>query len=444
MYHNMRTLRIVYSKPRGTVSGQRGFIWTASCCIVGAVLSLFAATAYPQEELEAMPDQRIQQAIELMLGFAERTGLSGAQRPPRRYLWTDAFAVCNLLGLARETGEQRYTELALRLVEQAHHTLGRHRGDDSRSGWLSGEQGAAHPTRGGLRIGKPLPERAPGEPFDERLEWDRDGQYFHYLTKWMHALDRVSRSTGRAEYNQWARELAETSFAAFTYTVGAGQLRRMYWKMSIDLSHPLVASMGQHDPLDGYVTYLQLRSSAARLAGSTAQPSLDKEIEQFSEMIHQGEWATTDPLGIGGLLIDAYRVQQLAEQGAPVRQGLLEELLTASLAGLEYYARSGELQGPAEYRLAFRELGLAIGLEAVRRMRHASQAGARRIPVSNAVKARLQALMQYAPLRNEIESFWLDPAHRNASTWTEHRDINEVMLATSLAPEGFLVLGRPE
>jgi hypothetical protein len=43
--------------------------------------------------------------------------------------------------------------------------------------------GAAHPTRGGLRIGKKLPERRPGEAFQERLEWERDGQYFHYLTK---------------------------------------------------------------------------------------------------------------------------------------------------------------------------------------------------------------------------------------------------------------------
>lgn len=41
-----------------------------------------------------------------------------------------------------------------------------------------------------------------------------------------------------------------------------------------------------------------------------------------------------------------------------------------------------------------------------------------------------------------IESFWRTPEHRRARSWSEHRDINEVMLATSLAPEGFLVL-RP-
>ncbi len=30
-----------------------------------------------------------------------------------------------------------------------------------------------------------------------------------------------------------------------------------------------------------------------------------------------------------------------------------------------------------------------------------------------------------------------------ARTWSEHRDINEVMLATSLAPEGFLERAPP-
>jgi len=71
--------------------------------------------------------------------------------------------------------------------------IGRHRADDPRRGL---DQRARRGGRlGGLRIGKPLPERGAGEPVDERLEWDRDGQYFHYLTKWMHALDQVARAT---------------------------------------------------------------------------------------------------------------------------------------------------------------------------------------------------------------------------------------------------------
>jgi hypothetical protein len=79
------------------------------------------------------------------------------------------------------------------------HTLGRHRPADPRQGWISGldePEGERHPTRGGLRIGKPLPERGPRERYDPQLEWDSDGQYFHYLTQWMHALHRVSQETG--------------------------------------------------------------------------------------------------------------------------------------------------------------------------------------------------------------------------------------------------------
>ena len=93
-----------------------------------------------------------------------------------------------------------------------HHTLGKHRKDDTRSGWISGldeGEGELHPTKGGLRIGKKLNERKPDERFDERLEWDQDGQYYHYLTKWMHALNRVSQVSGNPSYLRWAIELAQ-------------------------------------------------------------------------------------------------------------------------------------------------------------------------------------------------------------------------------------------
>ncbi|MDD5167966.1 MAG: hypothetical protein PHN75_04045, partial [Syntrophales bacterium] len=206
-------------------------------------------------------------ARDLMMEFAEETGLSGDHRPPRRYLWTDAFAVCNFLELHRQTGDVKYMKLALLLVDQVHNVLGRHRADEVRTGWISGlsdGEGRLHPTQGGLRIGKAMNERMPGEPFDERLEWDRDGQYYHYLTKWMHALYRVGLVTKDAEYYRWAMELAKAVHAKFVYRSSSGGPKRMYWKMSIDLSRPLVPSMGHHDPLEGLITYSELRAAAER------------------------------------------------------------------------------------------------------------------------------------------------------------------------------------
>ena len=107
-------------------------------------------------------------------------------------------------------------------------------------------------------------ERRPDEPPNERLEWDQDGQYYHYLTKWMHALNCVARVTGDSTYTRWAMELAQTAHARFTYVTPHGGRKRMYWKMSIDLTCPLVSSMGQHDPLDGFVTYNELQAAASR------------------------------------------------------------------------------------------------------------------------------------------------------------------------------------
>lgn len=110
------------------------------------------------------------------------------------------------------------------------------------------------------------------------------------------------------------------------------------------------------------------------------------------------------------------------------RSAKAAEIMTA-------FAAQRDLEGPAERRLAFRELGLAIGLDAVAAMRQegaSEQEPARREP------SALEELRRHEPLRTKILSFWLEPEHRKCRSWVEHRDINEVMLATALAPEGFL------
>lgn len=359
--------------------------------------------------------KRVEQTIGLMAAFAERT-----ERTNRRYLWTDAFAVCNYLGLARSTGDTRYDNRAIELVDLVHQSLGRHRPDDARGGFISGlseEEAAAHPTAGGLRVGKDLPERRPDEPYDDELEWERDGQYFHYLTKWMHALDLVARATGRAVYAAFARELAEVAHRAFV-TRDEGDTRpRMYWKMSVDLSRPLVPSMGQHDPLDGLVTYCQLSS-----------PSLGPAIEDFARMLEVQDLTTSDPLGIGGLLTDAVRVNQLVGKTPHVDAELRDRLLRAAILGLEAAGVPATLDGSSDRRLAFRELGLAIGVEAALGLREPA--------------ALIGKLARYEPLARRIVEHWSSREHQHARSWLAHRDINEVMLATALAPDGFVTLPK--
>ena len=130
-------------------------------------------------------------------------------------------------------------------------------------------------------------------------------------------------------------------------------------------------------------------------------------------------------------------------QGAFSGDDLLETLLAAALTGLEHYARQEEFRQPAMHRLAFRELGLSIGLQGVVLMQEAAKEHTDRFPTGSRVPTHLDALMRYAGLRDEIEAFWRNPENQRAHTWLEHRDINEVMLATSLAPQGFLTLYPP-
>jgi hypothetical protein len=376
---------------------------------------------------------------QLMLEYARLTGLDPASGYPRRYLWTDAFAVCNYLGLFQKTDDEFYLQLALRLIDQVHHSLGQHPIDDPRTGWISGlskQEGELHPTRGGLRIGKSLRERGSDEYYNAQQEWDRDGQYFHYLTKWMHALNRVSRVAGNPVYTIWAIELAHTAHTKFTYNDGSR--KRMFWKMSIDLTRPLVLSMGQHDPLDGLVTCNELQLTAVMDFGQSIGPDLVQEIADMTGICRDISLFTDDPLGIGGLLCDAARITQIMIRGGPRYTGLLESMLDSALAGLVSFKESGLLQLPATRRLAFRELGLSIGLSGVEKLPEWIRNNMELFDNTSALQQRVKALLEFVPVREKIEQFWLDEKNRKTGTWTDHREINMVMLATSLAPDGFL------
>src|SRR5687767_6439113 len=109
-------------------------------------------------------------AKKLMDEFSQRTGLSGSGGDIReRYLWTDAFAVQTFFALSHSYPDNDYYNLALKLIDEVHLTLGKFGPNDERKGWISGlseDVGKKHPTAAGLRIGKKLPERKSDETFN--------------------------------------------------------------------------------------------------------------------------------------------------------------------------------------------------------------------------------------------------------------------------------------
>lgn len=369
----------------------------------------------------------------LMDGFARRTGLHGGVE--RRYLWTDAFAVLNYLTLHRR-GDPEALGLALHLASRVHAVLGRYAADDRRSGWISGlseSEGERHPTAGGLRIGKPLPERAPWEPPDPELEWERDGQYFHYLTRWMHALVRLAAATGDPAFRRQALELGRAAWRAFAHAESASG-SFLYWKVSTDLSRPLVLSQGAHDPLDALVTFCLVRRNASAAEVRECWPELDQTIAELSTACRQLSCRTDDALGIGGLLLDVFRLARLGPEAAP-DSGLLERLLRDSLRSLVAYAGAAELSQPPGRRLAFRELGLAIGLEAMDVL-----ASPPALVLSSREAVAIREAASYLAMAEEIVSVWLRPDARATDGWVSHLDINEVMLASALVPDECLAV----
>jgi hypothetical protein len=391
--------------------------------------------------LGAMTDDRLQLATHLMQAFADRTGLDGRGDPRRRYLWTDAFAVRVLLVLHTRTGAREHLDRAFELVDLVHHVLGRHREDDVRRGWISGlpeSQGERHPTAGGLRIGKPLPERRldepRGHPHDDRLEWDRDGQYFHYLTQWMHALERLAHATAEPRWIREAIELAEAACRGFVRRDPVTGAPRMAWKASIDLSRPIVDSMGHHDPLDGAITLRRLAATAARLEVDSESIEADAAtLRSIGDLVPS--WATTDPLGIGGLLAAAHELVDLIAAGEVALDSLLPRVLADTQRSLEACSIERELASPHDRRLAFREMGLAIGLRGVTSMRERLERAPAMFGGEGDLgwfRSHCVAIERFEGLADRIEASWASPAGQASRSWNDHLDIDAVMLAASL------------
>lgn len=298
--------------------------------------------------------QSLYEAQEIMDGFAKRTGIEESEGDShQRYLWTDAFAVQSFFGLSHVLNEELYYNHALKLIDQVHVVLGRHRPDDERKGWISGlpeEKGKQHPTIGGLRIGKRLPERGKNDYPDERLEWERDGQYFHYLSRWCQALLNSFQETKENNYALWAAELLE---AGESFVDSVNGKTRMYWKMNIDLSYPVVTHMGAHDPLEGLIC-----AESAKEAILDKADALDQFIRNMNILCSGQSWATTDSLGIGGLLLNTCRAFALNNASDLPESVRPKKLWSESIVSLEsYYSHIYEPLLSPERRLPFRECG---------------------------------------------------------------------------------------
>lgn len=234
-----------------------------------------------------------------------------------RYLWTDAFGVINLITMHKEiskcdnhaNGDNQYLILADRLIETVHDVLGRQRDGLSR---LPGATDA-NPLGGGLRIGK-----------TDDYGSDADGQYHHYLTVWMFALNRMAMATGDVKYNRHAVQLAKAIHPKFFIDRAAAE-PRMIWKMNTELSKPMVKSEGNLDPIDGYVVFRLLQASAMAAGDGEI---LKEEIGDYKRtMDRKGEhYVSSDTLDLGMTLWTAHWFSRTEDWAADLINKCFEQM----------------------------------------------------------------------------------------------------------------------
>lgn len=127
-------------------------------------------------------------------------------------------------------------------------------------------------------------------------------------------------------------------------------------------------------------------------------------------------------------------------RGASKDTELFSKLLYGAENGLRHWKLTGMLSRPSYERLGFRELGLAIGLAGVEWMRKNFAPDADLFRNLENPHIQLDALGEFLSEKERILSFWLEPNHREGPLWKEHEDINDVMLATAMLPEGAIRL----
>mmetsp|Transcript_19040 Transcript_19040/g.38480 ORF Transcript_19040/g.38480 Transcript_19040/m.38480 type:complete len:416 (-) Transcript_19040:146-1393(-) len=328
---------------------------------------------------------------------ADEAGLCADGRQ-RRYLWTDAFGVLSYISIAKRYEKnnklhdaQKYTQAANTLIDVVHECLGKPR-SSSRLDAMS--PSTVSPTGYiGLRIGK----------VDTRQVTDYgmhyDGQYWHYIDKWLLALSRCGR-------NEDATATAKSVFPAFfdAGPYGTGHQGGIRWKVSVDGTPPpsLQRAQASDDGLVALIVFsmLQQQQQQQQHGHDDAPADLTEEIRLLrASLENYRPRVTDDPLGWGlEALYDEYL------EGHPRRTALARHASSA----LDYTAHMS---------LPFRLYGAILG--------------ARTADIGPSTDGLLEKALVYE-------------RRAQASGCEEHSSINRVMLAMSLLCPGSVLDRRPE
>eukprot|EP01080_Neovahlkampfia_damariscottae_P007809 gene7809-12282_t len=232
----------------------------------------------------------------------------------KRYLWTDSYGIILLVSLYKETKEIKYLQEAEWVIDDVKKKLGRKKG---------------------VRIGE--------DP-------DRDGQYFHYLSKWVYALNEIGKFI--PQYHDEAVKTIKDIHPHF-YVPHRG----IIWKMKEDLSGIYEGyGFGGLDHYDAFVTYRQIDEN-----------SLGKEISQVYELVKRdyNNFSCSQDLGLGETLWMAhhYPKENWAEHLTTFCLNQLNDMWVSNSKDKGYFMRDAVWE--RNFILAFGNFGVSIGLQSV-------------------------------------------------------------------------------
>ncbi|KAI5291439.1 hypothetical protein KEM54_004716 [Ascosphaera aggregata] len=258
-----------------------------------------------------------------------------------RYLWTDAFGVMNFLTLYKESGRERYLTLAMRLIEAVHDILGSDRTGEFRLPRATEDE----PLAGGLRIGK-VDEEGP----------DSDGQYLHYLTLWMFALNRTTVASKDPQWNEMAMRLA-LAVCPWFWRDAQDHRKGTFWKISWDMYTPLTQSEGYLDPLDSFLVLSHLQATADAYGTDLSLENLIDDFAWLARNRHISKHGR-DPLDLGMGLWIAHWLARFEDWALNILKYNSKNML---------YVMSDENLGRLQYssRSAFREMGACLGIKTI-------------------------------------------------------------------------------
>ena len=314
----------------------------------------------------------------------------------RRYLWTDAFGVLAYTTIAQEyqkqgnTNEyQKYKQAAETLIATVHQCLGTPRSSSSKSDDQMQRDPKSPTGFVGLRIGKTESKKIT----DYGMRYD--GQYWHYVDKWLLAL-------ARSGHVQEGIQIAKSCFPYFfdAGPDGSGHAGGIRWKLSVDATPPssLQRANASDDTLTALIVFSILESH--RSAASSNPPdeeSLSDEIHLLKQSLKgYRPRVTSDPLGWG-------------------LEALFDQFLKGQPRQASLHSIHSEALHPSHLSLPFRLYGAMIG----------ARIGGEKV----------------APSKTVDELVRMSLAHeRKVHGAEEHSTINRVMLAMCLLCPG--ALGR--